>query len=35
MITNDELEMFIDSLIEPCYISDSCPVDFGGKADDS
>lgn len=39
MITNDELEMFIDGLIEPCYISephcthDSCPIDFGGGDD--
>lgn len=33
MITQDELEMFIDGIIEPVYITecngDSCPIDFG------
>ena len=35
MITQDELEQFIDGLIEPVYVSecgrDSCPIDFGEK----
>ena len=41
MITQDELEMFIDGLIEPVYVAeqhctaDACPIDFGGKGNDS
>lgn len=33
MITADELEMFIDDLIDGQCSSDSCPVDFGGQND--
>ena len=37
MITEEELEMFIDGLITPvCNKNcndDSCPIDFGGKDD--
>lgn len=41
MITKDELEMFVDGIIEPLYVreekcnGDSCPIDFRGKGDDS
>lgn len=36
MITQDELEQFIDGIIEPVYEpeqrcdGDACPIDFGG-----
>lgn len=42
MITQDELECFIDDLIEPLFVaetrvskcsSDACPIDFGGSND--
>lgn len=41
MITQDELECFIDELIEPLYVaearggcsSDACPINFGGSND--
>lgn len=32
-MTADELEMFIDGLIEHQCNGDSCPIDFGGKDD--
>lgn len=41
MITQDELEMFIDGLITPVYVFESncsddvCPIDFGGKGNDN
>lgn len=41
MITQDELEMFIDEFIQPIYVSeshcgsDSCPIDFKGSRDDN
>jgi hypothetical protein len=33
MITQDELEMFIDGLIQPHCNEDSCPIDFGDRND--
>jgi len=39
MITQDELEMFVDECIEPIYVAesscgaDACPIDFGGNDD--
>jgi len=42
MITQDELEWFIDELIEPLYVAedrvsgcahDACPINFGGNDD--
>lgn len=33
MITAEELEMFIDGLIEPQCGEDSCPIDFGEDND--
>jgi len=33
MITQDELEMFIDDLIVPHCDGDACPIDFGNKDD--
>ena len=42
MITQDELECFIDELIEPLYVAeargsgcstDGCPINFGGSND--
>lgn len=39
MITQDELEMFLDSLIAPTIDtscgcgSDACPIDFGDRSD--
>ena len=39
MITQDELEIFVDECIEPIYIAesscgaDACPIDFGGNDD--
>lgn len=33
MVTLDELELFIDGLIEPHCEGDSCPIDFGDKDD--
>lgn len=33
MMTAEELEMFIDDLINPKCDTDSCPIDFGGKDD--
>ena len=33
-MTAEELEMFIDGILEmPCN-GDSCPIDFGGKDDE-
>lgn len=34
MITSEELEMFIDDLIEPrCNNNDSCPINYGDNDD--
>lgn len=33
MITSEELEMFIDDLIDRQCGSDSCPIDFGEQND--
>jgi len=39
MITQDELEMFVDECIEPIYVAeascdgDACQIDFGGNDD--
>ncbi len=35
MITQDELEMFVDGFIQPpvCVSDDACPIDFGQKGD--
>lgn len=39
MITQDELEMFVDECIEPIYMAeascdgDACLIDFGGNDD--
>lgn len=39
MITQDELEMFVDECIEPIYVAeascggDACLIDFGGNDD--
>ena len=33
MITSEELEMFIDDLIDKQCNSDSCQIDFGDKND--